>query len=366
MLISLSLEFRHTSLETRERFRLSEDDLDRVFRPPADRGLAELLQLSTCNRIELYGWTDAGVEESVDDALARLGGLWRPDEAERLRLLAVARRRHDAAAAAHMLRIAAGLESQILGDAQILGQVRRAYRQAVERGSVGRYLHRLFQTALRTGRRVRFEAGLAAGTGSIGGAAIDVAWRRLGSLEGRRCVVVGCGKTGAQAARRLALLGVTELVVVNRTLPAAAPLVPRTGARLVSLAEVYQELSRADLAIVATGADRPLIAGRALALTRETNHRSDHPLLILDLSMPRNVEPAAGRVPGVTLLDLDGLGLLSPPATAAQRARVAYARRIVTEELAGFQQWLLAFESGRRVGAVPGRRAETAALAEAS
>ncbi len=332
MLISLGIDFRGTGFDARERFRLREEDLRRLYERPIDPGISELVALGTCNRVELYGWVEAESAPELEPDFTALARLWRPEVEARHLLLAVGVRRSGAAVATHLLRVAAGLESQILGDAQILGQIRRAYRMATERHSVGRHLHRLFQAALRTGRRVRAETGLVAVERSAGSTAVDVALQRLGALAGRRFVVVGSGKTGAQAARRLARLGVTEVVIANRTPASAEALAREMGGRAAPLATVHQELAQAEVAIVATAAEHPLITATALEAARRISRTSDRRLLLLDLSMPRNVEPAVGLLRRVTVLDLDTPGFCQRHQRASILSAVPAAEAIVEGE----------------------------------
>ena len=204
MPVSLVLDFRTADLRTRERFHLGDDGAAHLYAQP--RPGAELVVLSTCNRVEVYGTSACRAEPArIANELARMWTAGRPRDTRDLLRAASVRSGPDAAR--HLLRVASGLESQVLGDAQVLGQVRRAYRAASETGSAGPILHRLFETALRTGKRVAAETSLAAARNSVGTEAAVLAARRLGSLAGKRCVLVGCGKTGEQAARRLLKLG---------------------------------------------------------------------------------------------------------------------------------------------------------------
>lgn len=336
MPVSLVLDFRSADLRTRERFHLGEERAAALYAGP--RATAELVVVSTCNRVEMYGVMDShGATRRAADGLARLwtGG----DDRARRDLLKTAAVRSGPDAVRHLLRVASGLESQVLGDVQVLGQVRGAYRAAAEAGAAGTVLHRLFETALRAGKRVAAETPLASARSSVGTEAALLAARRLGTLAGTRCVVVGCGKTGEQAARRLAKLGAGEIVLVNRSPGRAEALAAETGGRAAPWETLHQELARAGVGIVATAAEVPPVRAASLAHCRRAARATRTPLLVLDLAMPRNVEPEVAGLPGVALLDLDALRTPLASAEEARRAAVPAAERIVDDEAARFAAW---------------------------
>lgn len=337
MPVSLVLDFRAADLRTRERFHLGDDRAAALYAGP--RPSPELVVVTTCNRVEMYGVAEARTPDAAGRAAAGLARLWTGGAERASRdLLRAAAVRSGPDAVRHLLRVASGLESQVLGDAQILGQVRRAYRAAADAGAAGAVLHRLFETALRTGKRVAAETGLAAARSSVGTEAAVVAARRLGSLAGRRCVVVGCGKTGEQAARRLAKLGAGEVVVVNRSPERAHALAAEVGGRAAPWETLHQELARADVGVAATGAEVPPVRAASLAHCRRAAG-AEAPLLLLDIAMPRNVEPEAAGLAGVSLLDLDALRVPLATAEETRRAAVPAAERIVDDEAARFAAW---------------------------
>jgi glutamyl-tRNA reductase len=341
MPISLALDFRRADLRTRERFHLRDDDIGGIYREPRRGALREMVIVATCNRVEIYGASD-GNGRTADHAgiLAELARRWMPDDVGRRELLAGAVVRDGEAAAAHLLRVAAGLESQLLGDGQILGQLRGAYRRAADAGAVGPTLHRVFHAALRTGKRVQVETGLVGARNTVGSEAAMVADRQVGPVGLRRCVVVGCGKTGEQAARRLAKLGAGDVVLINRTPRRAAELAASLGARVAGYDTLHQELSHADVGVIATGADLPTVRASSLAWCRSQAGTTSRALLLIDLAMPRNVEPEAGGLEGVTLLDLDALHPPLAAAEAERRAAVPRAERIVAAEMERLRAWL--------------------------
>lgn len=341
MLISLAVDFRGADLTTRERFHLADERVAHLYAEPRDGIVRELAMVSTCNRIELYGATAPTAEPAdVVRALTRLAERWMGGDARADELIEVATHRSGLPAAEHLVRVAAGLESMILGDNQILGQVRSAYRRASEAASVGPVLHRLFDTALRAGKRVQHETALVGGRSSVGAEAAQLTHRRLGSLGRRRCVVIGCGKTGVRAARQLVKLGAVDVVLINRTPQKAQELATDLWGRAAPFSALHRELAVADVGIVATSADVPPVRAASLKFCREMAQTTDRELLLIDLSMPRNIEPDVVGLDGVSLVDLD---TLAPPVHAAEaqrRAAVPAAEGIVREELADFAVWL--------------------------
>jgi glutamyl-tRNA reductase len=262
------------------------------------------------------------------------------DPADAEALLSLAARRRGEEAAHHLLRVAAGLESLVLGDSQVLSQVRTAYRNADRSGALGPVLHRLFDQALHAAKRVQHETTLVGGRQSVGAEAASVAARRLAPLARRRCVVAGCGKTGERAARQLVKLGAVDVVLINRTPARAADLAAQIWGRAAPMESLHREAALADVVVVATGADRPTLHHDSLAFCREQTRTADQPLLILDLAVPRNVDPAIGTLPGVSLIDLDALHPPVASAEAVRRAAVPRAEAIATEETAAFMLWL--------------------------
>ncbi len=343
VLISVALDFRLAPVTVRERYYLSDARVAALYGAPPSARVRELALLSTCNRLELYAWTEAQSAAELELAWCELVDRWAgPDEEERDGLAALVLRRHGDEAAAHLLRVASGLESQVLGDSQILGQVRQAYRDASRAGMVGTALHRLFGAALHAAKRVKHETGLVGGRHSVGAEAASLAARRHGPLSKRRCIVVGCGKTGERAARQLVKFGVADLVLINRSLPRAEVLARDLWGRAAPFDRLHRELARADIAIIATSADQPPVRASSLRFCRDDAGTTGHPLMLIDLSLPRNVEPEAGGLPGITLLDLDALHLPMAQAEALRQAAVPRAEAIVHEELAVYSSWVRA------------------------
>ncbi|HXX36950.1 MAG TPA: glutamyl-tRNA reductase [bacterium] len=263
-------------------------------------GVDEAVLLSTCNRVE---WYLAGREPRA--AVAAAEAFF----AERIapsgdRQASAARVAIGNDAVRHAFRVASGLDSMVVGESQILGQVRAAFAAGRAAGTVGPSLDALFRSALAAGRRVRREMDVSRFAASVPSAAVAHAGRLLGSLAGRRVLVVGAGKMGKTTVRAMVDAGANAVVVANRTVETARDIAAVVGAEIASLDGVGAELARADVAIVSTGAPGIILDAAAVA---GACHGRRTPLVIIDIAVPRNVDPAVGCVPGVQLYDIDDL-----------------------------------------------------------
>lgn len=339
MLISIAVDFRRADVATREQFHLSEERLTQLYRTARSEVVTEAALIATCNRTELYAWVESEDIDEVDKAIQTLARRWMRTRVNGDQLLRTATRRYGADAARHVVRVASGLESQVLGDGQILGQLRSAYKRAAHSGATGPLLHRLFETALRAGKRVQTETSLLAGRNSIGAEAASIAHQRFGSLNNARCLVVGCGKTGERTARQLIKLGARDIVLMNRTITRAEELAEIIGGRAAAMDTMHAEAAMADVVIVATASEQPILLADTLRRTREACGTSAYSLLLMDLSLPRNIEPAVLELPGVALVDLDTLHTPILAAEEQRRTAVPQAERICTEEVDDFLEW---------------------------
>lgn len=342
MLISLAVDYRFADVSTREFFHFSPDRLERLYAKVDRTSREEIVAVQTCNRSELYVWRPADSTEDLEEIYWRLARRWMGSATGARQLLGAARRRQGSEAVEHLFRVAAGVESQVLGDGQLLGQLRDAYRAAAVQGGARSVLHRFFERALHVGKRVRSETSLSSGRHSVGAEAAAVVQRRFGSLGAARVVIVGCGKTGERAARQLSKLGACDLVLINRTLGRAQQLAHAVRGRAAPMEALYGELALADAAVVATASTSAIVLAEPLAAARRDSHTEREALLLVDLSMPRNVAPAAAEMPGVVIVDLDAL---RPALAAAERERISSvpeAEEIVTDELSDFLSWMAA------------------------
>ena len=290
----------------------------------------EVVLLSTCNRLEavVHG-SDADVR-IVRLALASAAGRAWPR--------AQAFQRTDEAAIRHVFELASGLRSLVLGDAQILHQVKEAYRASVEADAVGPVLHRLFHAAFRAAKRVRTETALAEGAATVSAAAVAAARQHLRAdghegLDGSRILLLGAGEMGVAALRALASDHPADLAVANRSGARAEAAARRSGARVLDWDDRYRAAAAADVVLVATGATDPVLTARELAQGPRL------PRLILDVAVPRNVDRAVDALDGVTVLDLDHFGARVDETDAHRRASVPAARAICDETLADFVAW---------------------------
>ena len=288
----------------------------------------EAVVLSTCNRTELYlAGDDAGVAEHADRALLALAGPGAPA------LAPAAYRLADESAALHLFRVAAGLDSMVPGEGEILGQVRDAF----EAGSPGPLLGRAFRMALRAGRRARVETAIGESPASIPAAAAALAEQVFDGLERRRVVLVGAGRTSESTARNLRSRGATIEVVANRTLDRAARLAEALGGRAAALEALPAALEDADVVVSATSSAGVVLTHDALAPVLRA--RRGRPILIVDLAVPRDVDPSLGEIDGCFLYDLDALEGVVAATLEGRRSEAVHAERIVSEEAERFRVW---------------------------
>jgi glutamyl-tRNA reductase len=317
----VGLSHRTTPVSVLERAAVVGDDLrktlDELYRAET---LSEVLLLATCNRVEVYA--DAArfhpAVAEITTVLARHAGLPVSDLSDHLYV-------HFAEAAAeHIFTVASGLDSMVIGESQILGQLRSAYALGSEVGSVGSVLHDLAQSALRVGKRVHTETGIDRAGASIVSVALDQAESVLGPLPARRALIIGAGSMGALAGATLRRRGVTDVVVANRSPERAARLAASVEGRAVPLTELAEEIGSADILISSTGSPGLVVDAELVTA------RPDRPLVVLDIALPRDVDPAVAVLPGVTYLDLDAL---RSGGAMVSDAEVSSAVAIVAEEL---------------------------------
>jgi len=310
-------------LELRERVAL---DLE------ASRALAaqvggEAVVLSTCNRTELYLAREEDAEELAVSTLTELAGDSGGELATALYRL------RDEAAALHLFRVAAGLDSLVPGEGEILGQVRSAF----EAGSPGPFLDRLFRQALHAGRRVRLETAIGESPASVPSAAAALAQQVFEDLSGHRVLLLGAGKTSEAAARNLVSRGAEITVVANRTQLHGEDLARKLGARALPLDAVAGELERADVVVAATSASGHVLARATVASALRA--RKGRPLLLLDLAVPRDLDPTINELEGCFLYDVDDLEAVVAETISGRRSEASRAERLVAEEAERFRAW---------------------------
>ncbi len=308
--------------------------------------VTEAMMLSTCNRVEVYAVVDAfhGGLQAIGQVLADHSGLSMGE------LTKHAYVRYSEAAVEHLFAVASGLDSAVVGEQQVLGQVRRAYSTAESNRTVGRILHDLAQRALSVGKRVHNETSIDAAGASVVSVALHVAAQRLyrpelgpsyTALAGRTATVIGAGSMGSLTAAHLVRAGIGRVNVVNRSMPRAERLAQNladkgVGARAMTLDELPAALAESDLVISCTGAVRPVVSLADVhhALAAAQRDEEAEPLVLCDLGMPRDIDPAVAGLPGVAVVDMDRVQ--REPSARAAAADADAARRIVAAEVAAY------------------------------
>ena len=331
MKLALSGVSHHTApVELRERVAIDPGSAAAIARELArsSDGRHEAVVLSTCNRTELYlASRDDGVTEAAERALLGLAGSDAPS------LAPLAYRLADESAALHLFRVAAGLDSLVPGEGEILGQVRDAY----EAGAAGPLLDRTFRMALHAGRRARVETAIGESPASVPAAAAALAQQVFEGLESRRVVLVGAGRTSELTARNLRSRGATVTAVVNRTVDRAERLAKSLGARALGLDELAAALEAADVVVSSTSAPGFVLTAEALGPSLRA--RRGRPILFVDLAVPRDVDPSLSAADGCFVYDVDDLEAVVSASLEERRAEAVQAERIVAAEADRFHAW---------------------------
>ena len=325
-LFCLGLSHHTAAVSLRECFAVGDEQADSVMRALRDvAALDEIVLLSTCNRVEVYGIAAAAdtAMDSVADSLQRRAG--RRADFARLAGDDVAR---------HLFRVSAGLDSMVLGETEILGQVKDAYAAAFGAGHTSSGLNRLFQQAFRAAKQVRSETGIGRGAVSVGSAAAKLAASDLGDLSACRALLLGAGEAGEDVARSLHARGLMELLVANRTSGRAEALAAALSGRAVPFEHWRDHLSTADIVIACADAPSRLLRASELAPFLEV--REERPLFLLDLAVPRDFDPAIRALRGVTLHDIDDLEAVAREGESLRAAEVEKAEAIVAAQVADF------------------------------
>ena len=289
--------------------------------------VSEAVVLSTCNRIEVYVFAETfhGAFQNVRDFLSETAHVAPEQFGDALYA------HYEADAVSHLFSVACGLDSAVLGENEIQGQVKSAWETARLEGTCGSSLNNLFRHAAEVGKRARAETGISRHITSVSQAAVALATERLGSLAGRRLMVLGAGDMGEGMAASLAKSEAAEVVVANRTTGRAEELAQRVGGRAVGLPEMSAELAVVDVLLTSTGASSMILEHCDVAEIMA--ERANRPLLIVDVAVPRDVDPAAGDLDGVTLLDMDDLRAFADRGLRERRAELDRVRGIIDDEL---------------------------------
>jgi glutamyl-tRNA reductase len=349
-LLVLGASHKTAPLAVRERLALLDGQVEPFLHELlAEPAVTEAVALSTCNRTELYLVADDPVdaESAVLALLARRAGT-RPTE-----LMDAIYTQRNCDAARHLFRVVSGLESMIVGEAEIQGQVKRAYERALHARTTGPLTNKLFRAALATGKRVRTETTISTGRASVASVAVDAARAVVGSLAARHVVIVGAGETAELTARAFHEQGVSTMFVANRRRDRAIALAERFGGTSGSFDALPAELERADVVVSSTASPHAIIEAEELA--EVMSGRDGQPLLLVDLAVPRDIDPACGELEGVRLLDMDALQASVRANLRVRQAEAARAVDIVEDEIQTFAGWLGALEVMPTLGALRAR-----------
>jgi glutamyl-tRNA reductase len=348
-ILLIGVNHKTAPVEIRERLALNDEACSAGLRQLVDGDIVrEGLIVSTCNRVEILGATasdqlefGAGKLRQFLDMAARV-----PEGFLDTHLY----HRTDEEAVRHLFRVASSLDSMVVGEPQVLGQVRRAYALGVEAGTVGRVLNRLVHHTFRVAKRVRTETGIAANAVSISYMAVELGKKIFDSLKGCVVLLIGAGEMAELSARHLVNAGVSRVVIANRTEESARLIANEFGAATVPLGQLEQVLHEADVIICSTGAPDYVLTEERTRKALE--RRRNRPTCFIDISVPRNIDPAISRIPNVFLFDIDDLESVISSNIREREREAERAELIVQSEVMQFQQKLRLLDIGPSIGAL--------------
>ena len=341
-LLALGISHKTAPVALRERLAFSEREAGEFARlATATEEVREAVVISTCNRTEVYLVVGGAGGDLVQAEADVLGLLARRAEIRPTELADVIYSPRNCDAARHLYRVTASLESMILGEADIQGQVRRAHEVAMRANATGPLTNRLFAAALTTGKRVRSETDIGSSHVSVSSVAVDLALSVLGGLQDRNVVILGAGEASELTARALSEQGAGTIFVANRHADRAISLAQRFGGSVVGLDKLPEQLLHADIVLSSTSSPHPILGRDELELVMgEREAQGAGPLLIIDIAVPRDVDPACGELPGVNLYDIDDLQAVSARNLSLRAEETPHALEIVEEEIQRFARWL--------------------------
>jgi glutamyl-tRNA reductase len=329
-ILCAGLNHRSAHLEVRERFAVGESEMPEMLkRLHGIDGVSGAVIISTCNRVELYasGLCPMRALDGFHEILQERAGLQAPLY------------HHDTPQAVrHLFRVASGLDSMVLGETEILGQVKKAYAIASEAGLANRSLHKLFQHAFRVAKSVRTETQITSGPTSIGSVAVELAGKIFDSLEGRRVMLIGAGEISERTARSLQSRGVRSVIVTNRTYERAAALAAQIGGMALHFDHWEKSLVDVDILITSTNAPHAILTADKIAPV--IRQRRGTPLFVIDLAVPRDADPAINELDGVFLYDIDSLEQIAAQSLDIRRQEVTRCECLIEDHVSGFLGWL--------------------------
>jgi len=337
--VCLGLSHKTAPVETRERFAVGDAHLGEMSVQLAQApGLREAVVISTCNRVEYYAAAEDGAEglRTVSEFIAaKCGHAPQPPAFIGLK---------SAEGIRHLFRVVSGLESMVLGETEILGQVKKAYQAAQTAGATSRNLNKLFQRAFNVAKEVRTKTSITRGPVSVGSAAVDLAEKIFGNLDACNVMVLGAGETAEMTAKTLQSRGAKAIFVSNRTHERAVALAEMLGGKAIHFDEWEREFQNLDIIVGSTGAPHAVV--HAANIAPLMSHRADRPLFCIDLAVPRDFEPAVNDVEGVYLYDIDALQDIAAQSMEVRRQELARCEEMIERHVSEFGEWLAAPRHG--------------------
>lgn len=324
--VCLGLSHKTAPVELREKFAIGDAHLgDVAVQLASAPGIGEAVVISTCNRVEYY--------VASEDAAAALTAL-----AQRIGDPSAFQQMRGAESIRHLFRVVSGLESMVLGETEILGQVKKAYLTAQTAGATARHLNKLFQRAFNVAKEVRTKTSITRGAVSVGSAAVDLAEKIFGKLDHCNVMILGAGETAEMTARALQSRGAKAVFVSNRTYERAHTLAEQLGGRAIHFDEWEREFHSLDIVIGSTGAPHAVVAREKIAPLMQ--RRPDRPLFCIDLAVPRDFEAGVNDLDGVYLYDIDALQGIADASMQVRRAELARCEEMIERHVAEFSEWL--------------------------
>src|SRR4051795_6944944 len=352
-LLALGVSHKTAELAVRERLALPEGRAASVLREIVRHDeIHEAVAISTCNRAEVY----MVVGDPVEAESAALSCLSRQASIRPTELVSAIYSLRDLDAARHLFEVAAGLDSMIVGEAEVQGQVKRAYELALVEGVTGPVMNRLFRDALAAGKRARTETGISRAQTSVSGVAVELARSTLGDLGTRTALVIGAGENGELTARALHERGVQTVFVATRRYDRAIGLAQRFGGQAVRFDDMLPRLIEADIVVSSTASPHQIIGRDELA--EVVAQRDGRPLMAIDIAVPRDIDPAVRDLPGATLYDMDDLQRQVSRNLGSREAEARRARVIVREEVERLAAWRASLDVGPTIAALRARGAQ--------
>ncbi|MBA2705670.1 MAG: glutamyl-tRNA reductase [Blastocatellia bacterium] len=348
-IVLVGVNHKATPLAVRELLALSDDACATGLRSLVDGDIVrEGLIVSTCNRVEVL--TETATDRLHEATERMVEFLTRANALPRSQFEKELYHHTDDQAVRHLFRVASSLDSMVVGEPQVLGQVRRAYSIALEAGATGRILNRLVHHAFRVAKRVRTETGIGANAVSISYMAVELGKKIFDSFEGRTALLIGAGEMAELAARHLVSAGVSNVLLANRSKGPARALASELGGTPVAFSRLADHLAQADIVICSTAAEGYVVTEQMVRDALAT--RRNRPVFFIDISVPRNIDPAVGKIPNVFVFDIDDLESVVTSNIREREREAERAELIVESEIMQFQQALRALESGPAIGAL--------------